>query len=123
MAKFYAKSHEWVELDGDVATIGISNYAQNALGDITYVETPAPGTEFKAGDVLGVVESVKAVSDVYAPVSGTASEGNALLEEDPGAANRDPEGEGWICKFSGVSADELTSLMDEAAYQAYVQTL
>lgn len=123
MAKFYAKSHEWVELDGDVATIGISNYAQNALGDITYVETPAPGTAFQAGAVLGVVESVKAVSDVYAPVSGVVVEGNAALEDDPGAVNRDPEGEGWICKFSGVSADELASLMNESAYQDYVKTL
>jgi glycine cleavage system H protein len=122
MAKYYSESHEWIELDGAVATLGISKYAADSLGDITYVEIPAPGKVVAAGDVLCTVESVKAVSDVYSPVAGTVSEGNADLEADPGALNADPEN-AWICKIDGVKADALDGLMDAAAYAKFIETL
>ena len=122
MAKYYSESHEWIELDGDTAALGISKYAADSLGDITYVEIPMPGKAVAAGDVLCTVESVKAVSDVYSPVSGTVSEGNADLEADPGALNADPENT-WICKISGVKASALDGLMDAAAYAKFIETL
>ncbi len=122
MAKYYSESHEWIELDGAVATLGISKYAADSLGDITYVEIPAPGKAVEPGDVLCTVESVKAVSDVYSPVAGTVSEGNADLEADPGALNADPEN-AWICKIDGVKADALNGLMDAAAYAKFIETL
>ena len=122
MAKYYAESHEWIELDGDTAKLGISKYAADSLGDITYVEIPAPGKKVAAGDVLCTVESVKAVSDVYAPVAGTVGEGNADLEADPGALNADPENT-WICTITGVKKDAVSGLMDEAAYAKYVESL
>ncbi len=122
MAKYYSESHEWIELDGAVATLGISKYAADSLGDITYVEIPAPGKVVAAGDVLCTVESVKAVSDVYSPVAGTVSAGNADLEADPGALNADPEN-AWICKIDGVKADALNGLMDAAAYAKFIETL
>ena len=122
MAKYYSESHEWIELDGAVATLGISKYAADSLGDITYVEIPAPGKVVSAGDVLCTVESVKAVSDVYSPVAGTVSVGNADLEADPGALNADPENT-WICKIDGVKADALAGLMDAAAYAKFIETL
>lgn len=122
MAKYYSESHEWIELDGAVATLGISKYAADSLGDITYVEIPAPGKVVSAGDVLCTVESVKAVSDVYSPVAGTVSVGNADLEADPGALNADPENT-WICKIDGVKADALNGLMDAAAYAKFIETL
>jgi glycine cleavage system H protein len=122
MAKYYAESHEWIELDGTTATLGISKYAADSLGDITYVEIPAPGKAVAAGEVLCTVESVKAVSDVYAPVAGTVGEGNADLEADPGALNADPENT-WICKLEGVKADDLGGLMDADAYAKFVETL
>ena len=104
MAKYYSESHEWIELDGATAALGISRYPADSLGDITYVEIPVPGKSVAAGDVLCTVESVKAVSDVYSPVAGTVSDGNADLEADPGALNADPE-KTWICKLSGVKAE------------------
>ena len=122
MAKFYAESHEWIELDGDTAKLGISKYAADSLGDITYVEVPAPGKTVEPGDVLCTVESVKAVSDVYSPVAGTVGEGNADLEADPGALNADPENT-WICTITGVKKDAVAGLMDEAAYAKYVESL
>ena len=122
MAKFYAESHEWIELDGDTAKLGISKYAADALGDITYVEVPAAGKTVEPGDVLCTVESVKAVSDVYSPVAGTVGEGNADLEADPGALNTDPENT-WICTITGVKKDAVSGLMDEAAYAKYVESL
>ena len=122
MAKFYAESHEWIELDGDTAKLGISKYAADSLGDITYVEIPAPGKAVEPGDVLCTVESVKAVSDVYSPVAGTVGEGNADLEADPGALNADPENT-WICTIAGVKKDAVAGLMDEAAYAKYVESL
>ena len=122
MAKFYAESHEWIELDGDTAKLGISKYAADSLGDITYVEIPAAGKTVAPGDVLCTVESVKAVSDVYSPVSGTVGEGNADLEADPGALNADPENT-WICTITGVKKDAVDGLMDEAAYAKYTESL
>ena len=122
MAKYYSESHEWIELDGETAALGISKYAADSLGDITYVEIPAPGKVVAPGDVLCTVESVKAVSDVYSPVAGTVSEGNADLEADPGALNADPENT-WICKIDGVKADALDGLMDAAAYAKFIETL
>ena len=122
MAKYYAESHEWIELDGSVAKLGISKYAADSLGDITYVEIPASGKKVAAGDVLCTVESVKAVSDVYAPVAGTVGEGNDSLEADPAALNADPENT-WICKLEGVSADSLGGLMDVDAYAKFIETL
>ena len=122
MAKFYAESHEWIELDGDTAKLGISKYAADSLGDITYVEVPAPGKTVEPGDVLCTVESVKAVSDVYSPVAGTVGEGNSDLEADPGALNADPENT-WICTITGVKKDAVAGLMDEAAYAKYVESL
>ena len=122
MAKYYSESHEWIELNGDTAALGISKYAADSLGDITYVEIPTPGKAVAAGDVLCTVESVKAVSDVYAPVAGVVGEGNADLEADPGALNTDPENT-WICKLEGVKADSLGGLMDADAYAKFIETL
>ena len=122
MAKYYSESHEWIELDGDTAALGISKYAADSLGDITYVEIPAPGKAVAAGDVLCTIESVKAVSDVYAPVAGAVGEGNADLEADPGALNADPENT-WICKLEGVKANALDGLMDADAYAKFIETL
>lgn len=122
MAKYYAESHEWIELDGNVATLGISQYAADSLGDITYIEIPVSGKKVAAGDILCTVESVKAVSDVFAPVAGTVGEGNADLEADPAALNADPENT-WICKLEGVSADSLAGLMDADAYAKFIETL
>ena len=122
MAKYYAESHEWIELVGSIATLGISKYAADSLGDITYVEIPAPGKAVAAGDVLCTVESVKAVSDVFAPVAGTVGEGNADLEADPAALNADPENT-WICKLEGVNASDLGGLMDADAYAKFVESL
>ena len=122
MAKYYSESHEWIELDGDTATLGISQYAADSLGDITYVENPAPGKVVAAGDILCTVESVKAVSDIYAPVAGTVCAGNADLEADPGAVNADPENT-WICKIEGVKAGAADGLMDAAAYAKFIETL
>ena len=122
MAKYYAESHEWIELDGTTATLGISKYAADSLGDITYVEIPAPGKAVAAGDVLCTVESVNAVSAVFAPVAGTVGEGNADLEADPAALNADPENT-WICKREGVNASDLGGLMDADAYAKFVESL
>lgn len=121
--KYYTKKHEWVEADADVATVGISEYAAKELGDITFVELPGEGDDFIVGDVAGVVESVKAASDVYSPVSGTVIEVNEVLEDDPGKINTSPEGDGWIFKMDNIDTDELEELMDEKKYAAYLKTL
>ncbi len=118
--KCYSEDHEWVELVGDVATLGISAHAASELGDITFIELPAVGKGFKKGDVLCVVESVKAASDVFVPVTGTVSEVNGELEGEPGRINADAEGAGWICRIKGVNAAELTGLMSAAQYQAFL---
>jgi glycine cleavage system H protein len=113
----YAKSHEWLRLDADgVATVGITDYAQASLGDITFVQLPKVGAALKQGAPFGVVESVKAASDIYAPVSGTVAEVNAALETSPEVVNGDPYGSGWIMKVRPSDAAEAKALMDAAAY-------
>ena len=116
----YAKSHEWVKPESDgTVTIGITDYAQNSLGDITYVQLPKVGANLNAGEVFGVVESVKAAADVHMPVSATVLEVNEELRADPSLANSDPEGAGWFYKVQLNQATELDQLMDAAAYQAF----
>jgi glycine cleavage system H protein len=119
----YTKEHEWVRLDGDLATVGISDYAQEQLGELVFVEVPEIGRQVSRGGNLAVVESVKAASDVYAPVSGEVVETNPDLENDPGLVNRSAEDEGWFCKLRIADPGELTQLMDAAAYKAYVADL
>ncbi len=123
MTRYFTEDHEWIDVDGDTATVGITNYAQEQLGDIVFAEVPAAGTQIKKGGDAAVVESVKAASDVYAPVSGTVVEGNGALEGDPALVNTDPEGDGWFFKLTLSDPSELESLMDEAAYKAFVNGL
>jgi len=123
MTRYFTEDHEWIEVDGDSATVGITDYAQSQLGDIVFAEVPATGATLKKGGDAAVVESVKAASDVYAPVSGTVTEGNAALEGDPALVNSDPEGEGWFFKITLSDTSELNSLMDAAAYKAFVAGL
>ncbi|MEK9213019.1 glycine cleavage system protein GcvH [Sphingomonas sp. 2378] len=123
MSRYFTEDHEWIDVDGDVGTVGISDYAQGALGDIVFVDVPEEGRELTKGDEAAVVESVKAASDVYAPVSGTVIEGNAQLSDEPALVNSDPEGEGWFFKITLSDASELESLMDETAYAAFVAKL
>ena len=119
----YTKDHEYIRIDGDTGTVGISDYAQKALGDVVFVELPEVGASVKGGDQAAVVESVKAASEVFAPVSGEVVAVNAALEKEPGAVNEDAGGKGWFFRLKIANAGELGSLMDEAAYQAYLQTL
>ena len=123
MSRYYTEDHEWVEVDGDVGTVGISDYAQGQLGDIVFVETPDEGKQVGKGDEAAVVESVKAASDVYSPVSGTVIEGNAALADTPELVNEDPEGEGWFFKLTLSNPSEVEGLMDEASYRDWVKTL
>ena len=123
MTRYYTQDHEWVDVDGDTATVGITDYAQGQLGDIVFAEVPAVGSTLKKGGDAAVVESVKAASDVYAPVSGTVIEGNGALGDDPALVNSDPEGDGWFFKLTLSDVGELDSLMDEAAYKAFVDRL
>jgi len=118
----YAKTHEWALLDGDAASVGISDHAQDSLGDITFVEIPEVGATVIAGKECGVIESVKAASDLFSPVSGTVSEVNSSLETEPEKINSDPHGEGWLFKVSGVSDDEYAALLDADAYAAFLET-
>jgi glycine cleavage system H protein len=118
----YTKDHEWVRLEGDAMVVGITDHAQNALGDLVFVDLPEPGREVAAGEACAVVESVKAASDVYAPLAGRVAEVNAALAEDPGQINRDPAGEGWLFRLEGVDRAEFDALMDAAAYQALVES-
>ena len=119
----FTKDHEWVALDGDVATIGITAYAAEQLGDVVFVETPGVGKTVKAGDGLAVVESVKAASDVYAPISGQVIEGNAALADAPETVNEQPEGSGWFAKVKISDPAEYEGLMDRSAYDAFLGTL
>jgi len=123
MPRYFTEEHEWIEVDGDIATIGITDYAQSQLGDIVFVEVPAAGTSLAKGKEAAVVESVKAASDVYSPVSGTVIEGNAALEDDPALVNTAPESDGWFFKLTIADASELDGLMDEAKYKDFVATL
>ena len=123
MNLYFTKEHEWVRVDGDTATIGISNHAQEALGDIVFAEVPEAGRRVSKGQEAAVVESVKAASDVYAPISGEVVEGNQAIADDPAVINRDAEGEGWFFKLKLDNPQELEGLMDEAAYREWIQTL
>lgn len=119
----YTEDHEWIKVDGDSATVGISPYAAGQLGDVVYVELPEEGKELTKGDEASVIESVKAASEVYAPVSGTVTSGNEALEDAPETVNADASGAGWFFKMTISNASELDALMDEAAYKAYVDGL
>lgn len=123
MTRYFTKDHEWIAVEGSEATVGITDYAQGQLGDITFVELPAEGGDVGKGDSASVVDSVKAASDVYAPVSGTVTVVNAALEEQPELVNSDPEGEGWLWKMTLSDPSELDGLMDDASYQAFVSEL
>jgi glycine cleavage system H protein len=123
MSRYFTDEHEWIDVDGNSATVGITDYAQSQLGDIVFVEVPADGAKVTKGGDAAVVESVKAASDVYAPVSGTVTEGNAALADDPSLVNSDPEGAGWFFKLQLDDASELDGLMDAAAYAAFVEGL
>jgi glycine cleavage system H protein len=116
----YTKEHEWIKVDGDTATIGITNYAQEQLGDVVFVELPAVGKRLAKGGDAAVVESVKAASEVYAPVSGDVIEVNALIVAAPSKINEDPEGSAWFLKIRLVDKSELDGLLDEASYKAFV---
>ena len=123
MSLYFTKDHEWVRVAGDSATVGISDHAQAALGDIVFAEVPEAGRTLAKGDEAAVVESVKAASDVYAPVSGTVTEANAALGDDPALANREPEEGGWFFKLTLSDPSELDGLIDEPAYRAWCETL
>ena len=123
MSLYFTREHEWIRVDGDSATVGISDHAQGALGDIVFAEVPEPGRKLSKGQEAAVVESVKAASDIYAPVSGEVTEGNQAVADDPSLINSDPEGEGWFFRMKLDDAGELDGLMDEAAYRDWVATL
>ncbi|MBV8340683.1 MAG: glycine cleavage system protein GcvH [Candidatus Eremiobacteraeota bacterium] len=121
--RLYTKEHEWAKIDGQTAVIGITDYAQSSLGDIVYVEMPKPGASVERGKPMGVVESVKAVSDIYAPISGTVAEVNASVQDDQTKVNNDPYGEGWLVKVTVRAASDKTDLMDAASYDELVKSL
>lgn len=123
MSRYFTEDHEWIDVEGDLATVGITDYAQEQLGDIVFVELPEEGKTFTKGDDAAVVESVKAASDVYAPVSGEVVEANGALEGEPALVNSDAEEEGWFFRLRLTDASELESLMNESAYAKYVDGL
>ncbi|MEO5773394.1 MAG: glycine cleavage system protein GcvH [Sphingomicrobium sp.] len=123
MSLYFTREHEWIRVEGDTATVGISNHAQEALGDIVFAEVPEAGRKLGKGQEAAVVESVKAASDVYAPVGGEVVEGNQAVADDPSLINSDPEGEGWFFKLRLDNPGEVEGLMDEAAYREWVATL
>ena len=116
----YTKEHEWIKVTGATGTIGITDYAQHELGDVVFVELPSVGAKITTGQVFGSVESVKAVSEIFAPVSGEVTEANVALSDTPETLNNDPHGAGWLIKIKLANAAEVSSLMDAAAYQAFV---
>ena len=117
----YSKDHEWVRVDGNIATIGITDYAQNSLGDVVYVELSKPGDELAANESFGSVESVKAVSELFTPVSGVVSEQNESLQDEPEAVNTDPYGEGWMIRVKMSSPGEVDSLLTAAEYEDFTK--
>jgi len=123
MSRYFSEEHEWVDVDGDIATVGITDFAQGQLGDIVFVELPVEGATFEKGDDAAVVESVKAASDVYAPVSGEVVEVNGELEGEPALVNSDAEEEGWFFKLRLTDPSELDGLMNESAYEKFVTNL
>jgi glycine cleavage system H protein len=118
--RYYTESHEWVQAEGDVATVGITDFAQSQLGDVVFLELPSVGRMLEAGDSFGVVESVKAASDLYSPVSGSVVEVNEALSDNPETVNRDPFGEGWLIKVR-LNGDLGEGLLDEAGYKAVTE--
>ena len=123
MTTYYTKEHEWIRVEGDQATVGITNHAQEQLGDIVFAEVPAAGRTLARGEEAAVVESVKAASDVYAPVSGEVTEGNPAVTDDPALINSDPEGEGWFFKLKLSDPSELEGLMSDEHYVEYLASL
>jgi glycine cleavage system H protein len=123
MSLYFTREHEWIRVEGEVATVGISDHAQQALGDIVFAEVPEAGKRLAKGAEAAVVESVKAASDVYSPVAGEVIEGNAAVADDPALINRDPEGEGWFFKLKLDDSTEVNGLMDEGSYREWVKTL
>lgn len=123
MSRYFTEEHEWIDVDGDIATVGITDHAQEQLGDIVFVDLPAEGATFDKGDDAAVVESVKAASDVYAPISGEVVEANGALENEPALVNTDPEEDGWFFKLRIADMSEFDGLMDEAAYKKFVAGL
>ena len=123
MSTYFTTEHEWIRVEGDIATVGITNHAQEQLGDIVFAEVPETGRKLNKGQEAAVVESVKAASDVYAPVSGEVTEGNQAVADDPALVNNDPEGAGWFFKLRLSAPGELNGLMDEAAYRDWLKTL
>lgn len=121
--RYYTDEHEWIDVEGDVATVGITDYAQGQLGDIVFVELPEVGAMIEQGKDAAVVESVKAASDVYAPITGEITEVNPALEEDPALVNSSPEDDGWFFKMTIADVGELDGLMDEDGYKAFVESL
>jgi glycine cleavage system H protein len=117
----YSKDHEWLTISDNVATMGISNFAQDTLGDIVYVELPEEGVEFEIGDEIGIIESVKSVSNIIAPITGTVVEVNEQLSEQPDLVNQSPHDEGWICKVQIADTNELNDLMNEDEYETFCQ--
>jgi glycine cleavage system H protein len=116
----YSKEHEWIKVDGPIGTVGITDYAQHELGDVVFVELPKVGAKLKAGQSLGTVESVKAVSEIFTPVSGEVTETNAALVDAPEKINSDPHGSAWLVRIRLADPKELAGLMDAAAYEAYI---
>lgn len=123
MSLYFTKDHEWIRIDGETATVGITDHAQEQLGDIVFAEVPETGRHLSKGQEAAVVESVKAASDVYSPVSGDVVDGNSKVVDDPSIVNSDPEGEGWFFKLKLNNPSELDGLMDEAVYRDWVKTL
>ena len=122
MSLYFTQEHEWIRLDGDTATVGITEFAQGQLGDIVFVELPEAGRQVTKGGDAAVVESVKAASDVYAPVSGEVTESNQALVDDPSLANSDPEGEGWFFRLRLTDSSELEGLMDAQSYKSFCES-
>ena len=123
MSVKYSNEHEWIRVEGDIGTVGISQYAQEQLGDVVFVDVPQAGRTVTKGESAAVVESVKAASDIYSPVSGEVTQGNAALADAPGDINADPMGKGWIFKIKLANKADLDGLMDQAAYDAFVKSL
>ena len=120
MTTYYSEEHEWVTVEGDIATVGITQHAADQLGEIVFVEQKEVGDDFEKGDEIGVIESVKAASEIYAPLNGEVVEANAALEDGPGALNESPEGEAWIYKIKLSDATQLEDLMDLDGYKAFI---
>ncbi len=123
MTRYFTEDHEWIEVEGDLGTVGITDYAQGQLGDITFVDLPEAGATVTKGDSVSVVDSVKAASDIYTPASGTITEVNETLADEPELVNTDAEVGGWLFRVTLSNASELESLMDADAYKAYVESL